>query len=211
MKKFSVLPYITRKSEFYILDIGCSDCSEGEELIENGIFLTGIDQDEETITKAKERLPQASFFVMNAADFRISSDKDDECNKIDGFDMVLLRRPDLILGSYNWRRIFKLFHKWLKYDGIVLITTPGKTEARLAQKWLKEDGKKEVSYEMKDYEDEKYIIVAKNLQEDDKSLSEINTASEDKKHTSSLVKDLLWKEDNTNTMVCDVKTGKCTF
>ncbi len=186
----AIFSHLPATRPLHLLDIGCSTCTEGQQLLDRGITLTGIDQDGATLDEVRARLPGATFLTMNAADLEAS----------ERFDFILLRLPDLVLGARNWRQVFRRLGRWLAPDGKVVITTPGRTEAGLAQYWLDQDGAKKVVQTMTNHEDERYMLLAEGLEE--------QQAEEDR--GTATIHNLMWSDDDGPAMACDVKTGTCS-
>ena len=67
----AIFSHLPATRPLHLLDIGCSTCTEGQQLLDRGITLTGIDQDGATLDEVRARLPGATFLTMNAADIRI--------------------------------------------------------------------------------------------------------------------------------------------
>lgn len=140
-----------------LLDIGCGDCEEGEALIDAGISLTGVDQDGETIEKVAERLPEGTFITADAEHWNPARE--------DGFDAILMRRPDLFHRSRSWEGVFSHLPSLLADDGIVIVTTIGEGEATFATKMLEKSAEKVRVTESKDGK-EGYVIMAEKLRSD---------------------------------------------
>jgi trans-aconitate methyltransferase len=173
-----------------LLDIGCGSCPEGEQFLENGISLTGIDQDGETIETVRQRLRQGRFVTADAACW---------LQKQEGkYAAILIRRPDVIFRSENWHTVFRLLPKVLRKNGRVVVTTPGESEARLCEKWLRETAGT-VNRITAGAAEEGFIMTA----EDFKPTITQETPQ------GSLIQRLSW-EDDQPYLVCDLRTGQCT-
>lgn len=213
-----------------LLDLGCSLCPEGEELLAAGVTLVGIDQDEETIRAVRRRLPQGRFLAMDAGDFRPR----------ERFSVVLLRRPDLLCGARSWRRVFACLPGWLAPGGAVLITTLGTAERDLALAWLREAGAERISCRESEEQSEPFLIRAEFPAQEREEEEKSETMTERKKTgvqeraaadrslvsaldrrgvglpgrgTESLIDALRWTGEGDSSlpaMVCDVRTGQCT-
>lgn len=173
-----------------LLDIGCGSCEEGEELLESGFLLTGIDQDGETIQRVRKRLPAGRFITEDAAHWLEIQD--------DAYDVILIRRPDLAHRPKNWHRIFQLLPTALKADGMVIATTPGEREMMICRKWLEESGGVIEAARLKQTEEE-FLVKAKNLVKSDT----------EKNPVEDLIRTLSWNDSRPH-MVCDLRTGRCT-
>lgn len=177
-----------------LLDIGCSDCREGEALLTAGVSLTGIDQDEVTIQAAQRRLPQATFRCADAADFN---------GHVEGrFEVVLIRRPDLFAQPDRWRRVVRRLPQLLTANGGLILTTISAAEATLAERWLLESGFVITSKEELTMTDETMIITA-SMDEKTDEKTEVKTEKGPFKPFKS------WDEGAT-VPVCDLTTGKCS-
>lgn len=172
-----------------LLDIGCGACIEGESIIAGGIALTGIDQDGETIREVRERLPEGNFITADAAHWLAETD---QC-----FDAVLVRRPDLMFRPENWHAVFQRLSGVLKEGGKVIVTTPGRSEAGIASKWLRESADTVRLTEINE-EEEGFLVSAEN----------IKAVKENENDRSRLIQDLSW--DDAPRMICDLRTGRCT-
>lgn len=173
-----------------LLDIGCGPCFEGEDLISRGIALTGIDQDEETVGRVQERLPEGRFITADAAVWLRETDS--------RYDAVLVRRPDLIFRSQNWHAVFQRIPLVLDPDGMVIVTTPGQSEAGMCEKWLRETADK-VSVSKIGHAEEAFLVKAEEIRKTDEKGNDMN----------SLIQSLSWEDDQPH-MVCDLRTGLCT-
>jgi SAM-dependent methyltransferase len=178
-----------------ILDIGCGPCLEGERILDKGISLTGIDQDEETIERVRERLPRGVFIAADAARWLEQAD-----GEKDKYDAVLLRRPDLIFRSENWYQVFRRLPKVIREGGRAVVTTPGESEARLCGKWLSETADA-VERSETGIDEEGFVVTAEDFVK--------NTGEEIDDARASLIRSLSWEDDRPG-LVCDVRTGKCT-
>lgn len=187
----TLLDYFPKKRPLKLLDIGCSDCTEGESLIRSGVILTGIDQDEETIQAVRVRLPEGRFLAMNAADYQTE----------ERFDVILLRRPDLILGFRSWKKVFSRLSDWLAAGGLILVTTPGDSEAKIALQLFSEVGTSGIELVSTEWEDEQYLLRAE-------APDSLASAVEIKRNP--LVDELMWTDDQP-AWVCDSKTGMCSL
>lgn len=173
-----------------LLDIGCGPCPEGEQLLAHGISLTGVDQDGETIAGDAERLPGGKFVTSDAAVWMAKADRQ--------YDAILIRRPDLIFRSENWHAVFRRIPGVLKRGGCVIVTTPGRSEAGMCVKWLREIAD-EVRLENTGESEEAFLVRAENFREMDQEDNDRNR----------LIQDLSWEDDRPH-MVCDLRTGLCT-
>ncbi len=187
----TLLDYIPKKRPLKLLDIGCSDCMEGEELIRSGVILTGIDQDEETMKAVRVRLSEGKFLTMNAADYQTP----------EFFDVILLRRPDLILGFRSWKKVFSRLSNWLTIGGLILVTTTGESEAKIALQLFSEIGTSGVELVSTEWENEQYLLRAE-------APDSLHSAVDSKRNL--LVDELMWTDDQP-AWVCDSKTGICSL
>ncbi|MGI6052867.1 MAG: class I SAM-dependent methyltransferase [Bilifractor sp.] len=194
-----------------VLDIGCGDCPEGEQFLSRGIRFTGVDQDEETIRKVQERLPEGAFIAADAVTWMGRTDS--------RFDAILIRRPNLIFQSANWHRIFSRIPFILKDHGIVIVTTPGRSESAMCAKWLREAGGK-VEVKETNIPEEGFLMKADDFhvnEEKEKNREnannienniEDNNDNNNENDRSQLIQALSW--DDQPHMVCDLRTGRCT-
>ena len=173
-----------------LLDIGCGLCEEGRDILAKGIRLTGIDQDGETIRKVQKRLPRGKFIIGDAA---YLPDRMQE-----KYDAVLIRRPDVIFSCQNWERVFQTLPAVLNQDGIVIVSTPGQSEARICADWLRKTFRSVHTAEIRQKEEE-YMIRAEDMKQ-------TSVHTDPKK---LLIQSLSWDENEPH-MVCDLRTGKCT-
>lgn len=173
-----------------LLDIGCGPCMEGDQILAKGIFLTGVDQDGETIQSVRKRLPQGEFITADAAFWLLKQNRK--------YDAVLLRRPDVIFRSANWHQVFRLLPAVLSVNSRVVVTTPGESEAGLCEKWLSETAAV-VKRVVTNMEEEKFIVTAENFQ----------NAGETENNLNNLIQSLSWEDDQPH-MVCDLRTGQCS-
>lgn len=173
-----------------LLDIGCGPCPEGEELLAHGIFLTGVDQDGETIREVQRRLPGGKFVTADAAVWLTETDRH--------YDAILIRRPDVIFRSENWHCVFRSIPFVLKRGGRVIVTTPGQSEAGVCVKWLSEIAD-QVRLSETGVSKEAFLVRAEDFMEMDKR-------EDDRRR---LIQNLSW-EDDRPPVVCDLRTGRCT-
>ena len=178
-----------------LLDVGGGLCQEGEQILARSIFLTGIDQDGETIRNVQKRLPQGKFAAAEAALWME--------NQHQKFDAILIRRPDVIFRSKNWRRIFRKLQTALSENGRVAVTTPGMSEAKLCERWL-QDMAVTVERSATGMAEEEFIVTAEDFRQPDRA-----DGTADNRQTS-LIQSLVWEDDQPH-MVCDLRTGKCTM
>ena len=173
-----------------VLDIGCGPCPEGEQFLAHGIHLTGVDQDGETIRNVQRRLPKGEFVTADAAIWLEATAR--------RYDAILIRRPDLIFRSRNWHAVFQKIPSVLKPGGSVIVTTPGRSEAGMCAKWLRELAD-QVHLSETGFSEEAFLVRAEDFKETDKK----------KNDRTRLIQDLSWEEDQP-AMVCDLRTGQCT-
>lgn len=173
-----------------LLDIGCGPCAEGEQLLAHGIFLTGVDQDEETIRSVRRHLPEGRFMTADAAVWL--------AEEVRQYDAILIRRPDLIFRSGNWHSVFRRIPFVLNQGGRVIVTTPGSGEAGICEKWLREIAEK-VCISETGISEEAFLVRAEDFRETDEK-------DRDRNH---LIQSLSWEDDQPH-MVCDLRTGICT-
>lgn len=173
-----------------VLDLGCGTCEEGQQILDAGMALTGVDQDSETIEKVRQKFPSGRFIAANAALWL--------SNRTEKYDAVLIRRPDVIFQNRNWKQVFAALPGVLHPDSIVLVTAPGCSEAEICQKWLAETAEKtELIHTGR--KDEAYMATAEKI----RKTEPVQTIQD------SLIRDLSWEDENRR-MVCDLLTGKCT-
>lgn len=191
---FDAVGYLSATRPLRLLDVGCSDCAEGESLIQNGIALTGIDLDEVTLRKTRSRLPLARFIGADAATFTLNSQTP--------FNAILIRRPDVLFQATRWQQVFKRLPDWLQKDGLVLITAPEQTEAAMVKNWLVNAGFKTVVLSQTGIADEQFLITAKEYEADKNRDADV---------PQPLPNVLMWSDETDGeAMVCDIKTGQCT-
>lgn len=179
-----------------VLDLGCGPCEEGDALLAAGARLTCVDQDGETNALVRERIPEAEVVTADAAQWLAAGRGP--------YDAVLVRRPDLFHRVRNWQQVFDLIPAVLAPGGRVVVTTPGRGEARLVERWLSGYSGTVTEIETGTAE-EGYAIVAENVRK-----VEAPDGSLRDNERASLVQSLMW-EDDEPAMVCDVRTGKCTM
>jgi trans-aconitate methyltransferase len=186
----SLLELLPSWNGLHVLDLGCSDCEEGEALLEAGALLTCVDQDGVTLAKTARRLPEATCVATDAARFSPASGE--------RFDVVLFRRPDVAIQNERWHAAFERIPEWIAKGGRVAVTTPGAMEARIARRWLEEIGARKIEEVSMDWQDERHALVAEGIEPRDGQV-----------RGQSLAEMLAWESDDV-PMVCDVRTGKCT-
>lgn len=103
-----------------ILDLGCG---MGEPIaqyfIQEGYQLTGVDGSEKLIDLAKQRLPEGQFLVGDMRTIALYQK----------FDCVVAWHSFFHLPQDDQRRMFETFKQYVKFDGILLLTTgPSKSE-----------------------------------------------------------------------------------
>jgi SAM-dependent methyltransferase len=187
----SVVDFLPRRRPLSVLDLGCSTCEEGEALLASGVRLTLVDRDAVTLAKTAERLAQATCVAADAA--RV------EFPDSERFDVILMRRPDVAVQQAGWHAAFRRLPEWLAQGGRVVVTTPGTFEARIVRAWLEELGAKRIEEHMIDRKDERCVIVAHGVRTEEKCSQQ-----------KSLAEALEW-DPGSPRMVCDVRTGICTF
>lgn len=166
-------------------------------MTEAGIHLTGVDQDEESIKLARARIPKARFSAANAEAW--------QPNDGEQFDVVLMRRPDLVLGSEGWKRTFQRLPHLVVQGATVLTTTPGRLEANLARRMLQEIGIEEPTMDELDFPDEKYLVTARINNHSEQA----HVAGGHNSAAHSLARALAWSDEPA--WVCDARTGVCTL
>jgi len=120
-----------------VLSVGCGTCEEGEALMEAlggvGVMeMVGVDLDEAAIREAQRRFPTGRFFCADAAHLPL------EWNNT--FDLVLVRRPDLLAQPQRWRMVFDCLPTLLAPGGRLLLTLVGGSEVGIGRRWLVEAG-----------------------------------------------------------------------
>lgn len=190
---FDAVRYLPEKRPLRLLDVGCSDCAEGESLLRSGVTLTGIDLDEVTLREVRLRLPEARFIGADAATFKVNGEV---C-----FDVVLMRRPDVLFQAQHWQKAFQKLPEWLQKDGTVWVTTPEQTEAAMAKNWLEKVGFQSVIVSETGIEDERFLIVETAYQPNE---------TETDNTPPPLPNVLMWSDETDDTsMACDIRTGQC--
>lgn len=192
-----IVELLPAKRPLSVLDLGCSTCMEAEALTEASIHLTGVDQDEESIRLARARVPKARFSTANAEVW--------QPNDGEQFDAVLMRRPDLVLGSEGWKRTFQRLPHLVVQGGTVLITTPGRLEATLARRMLQEIGVEGPTMNELDFPEEKYLVTVRINNHDEQA----RVAGGHSSAAHSLARELAWSDEPA--WVCDARTGVCTL
>ena len=206
MIEVDVIDLLPRRRPLSLLDVGCGPCEEGEALLGAGVELTGLDQDGETIQRARGRLGGARLIAADAAWWLARTHE--------RFDVVLMRRPDLFMRPQNWRQVFSAVQRAVAEDGEVIVTTPGEGEARLVRKWL-EEGFSEVELTRTDWREEGFIVSAREKREvDERPASEVQGLDVEAPGTpdgtmGGLAQSLAW-EDDEPVLICDLRTGVCT-
>ncbi len=117
-----------------LLDIGCGTAEEAGALIASGRVrdFLGVDLDEEAIVRARARWRGTRFVCADAARLRPEH--------VGLFDVILLRRPDLLAQPGRWRAVFARLPALLSSGGRVIVTVIDEGEALLARRWLEEAG-----------------------------------------------------------------------
>lgn len=105
-----VKPYI--KGD--VLDLGCGPATHLNIARDQIKTYYGIDYDEKLITKDKKMYPDAKFFVKDLDEDKLNLDKK--------FDAILM--VALIEHIFNQKFFFREVIKYLKPNGIIVITTP---------------------------------------------------------------------------------------
>jgi SAM-dependent methyltransferase len=95
-----------------LLEYGCGTGSGSELWIESGATVTGIDISPEGIKKAKERIPNADYFVMDAENTEFIEDS---------FDIVA---GTGILHHLNLSNSYRELSRIVKADGHIVFTEP---------------------------------------------------------------------------------------
>jgi SAM-dependent methyltransferase len=113
-----------------VLAIGCGDADEVGAWLATGRVreVVGVDLDEEAVQRARARWPQATFLCADAAQL-----PDDFWHR---FDVVLIRRPDLLAQPDRWRAVFAAIPSYLRPAGRVVVVVLGVAEEVLARRWL---------------------------------------------------------------------------
>ena len=179
--------YGGRDRDIALLDIGCGRCEEAAELLKHGVHLTGIDLDGKTLASLQKLYPDARFITGDAAQWLLMQDET--------FDVILIRRPDAAQRPRSWQQVFDHLAGALKQGGKVIVTSPGRQEIHMCQRWLEENGADTVMKKL-DLAEEGYLMKAENLK---KKSRQIN----------GLLKELAWNEEEVQ-FVCDLRTGRCT-
>jgi len=137
-----------------LLDIGCGIAEEAGELLSSGRIreFLGVDLDERAIAEARRRWPGARFEVADAAELAAEG--------VGRFEVILLRRPDLLAQPARWRRVFARLPDLLSPDGRVIVTLIAEGEARLARRWLEEAALRVLSVEPLPWPEERYLVWA---------------------------------------------------
>ena len=182
-----------------VLDLGCGPCEEGEALLAADVRLTCVDQDGETMALVRARIPGAEVVTADAAQWLAAGHGP--------YDAVLVRRPDLFHRVRNWRQVFDLVPAALAPGGRVVVTTPGRGEARLVERWLAGYAGT-VTVTRTNETEEGYAIMADDVRRVELPANATGADPRDDDR-ASLVRSLAWEGDEP-AMVCDVRTGKCT-
>lgn len=137
-----------------LLDIGCGAAEEAGELLASGKVadFLGVDLDERAIAEAQARWPQARFICEDAA--RLSPEA------VGRFEVILIRRPDLLAQPARWHQVFLRLPDLLRPGGRVIVTLIGEDEAALARRWLEEAGLRVLQIEDRSEPEERYWILA---------------------------------------------------
>ncbi len=117
-----------------ILEVGCGDADDIGDLWATGRVaeLTGVDLDETAVVRARARWPQARFLCADAAHLPETYRH--------RFDIVLIRRPDLLAQPGRWQRVFAVARAYLRPGGRVVAVVLGVAEAAVARRWLERSG-----------------------------------------------------------------------
>ncbi|GBD08331.1 27-O-demethylrifamycin SV methyltransferase [Candidatus Thermoflexus japonica] len=137
-----------------LLDIGCGTAEEAGELLASGKVadFLGVDLDERAIVEAQARWPEARFMCEDAV--RLSPEA------VGRFEVILIRRPDLLAQPARWHPVFLRLPVLLRPAGRVIVTLIGGGEAALAQRWLEEAGLRILQVEDRREPEERYWILA---------------------------------------------------
>lgn len=109
-----------------LISVGCSTADEADALTAAGWDVLGIDNDGPTIAAARDAHPHATFLTRDAAYFTPDAP----------VDVVLVRRPNLVEQSAQWREILSSAARWLTPTGTLVLTTPAHPEAAVARRML---------------------------------------------------------------------------
>lgn len=141
-----------------VLSVGCGTCEEGEALVQalggpQALQLVGVDLDETAIEEARRRLPIGTFLCADAA--RLPT------RWRGSFDLVLVRRPDLLAQPQRWREVLAALPGLLGPGGQLILTFAGHAEARVARHWLLDVGLKVLRERALETPEEPWLLVAR--------------------------------------------------
>jgi len=149
-----------------ILDLGCGVCYEGLVLSayfggkpygynSENVLIVGIDIDKKEIERAKreyERLdtktmkwvpmPNFKFICGDARNLKelINADQDLKELVSDGFDIVVVRHPNIAENSQIWEDILRKAYDLMKQDGLLIATSYIDFEHRMLESLLMKIG-----------------------------------------------------------------------
>lgn len=140
-----------------VLSVGCGTCPEAELLASalggpEALELMGIDLDEVAVQEARRRLPWAAFVCADAATPPVHWHR--------AFDLVLVRRPDLLAQPQRWQLVLRVLPALLTPEGRVALTCLGEGEAQLGRRWLAEAGFHILSEEPLQSPQEGWLLIA---------------------------------------------------
>jgi len=191
-----LIAYLPAQRPLALLDIGCGECLEGRALVEAGVRLTGIDQDEVAIREARRCLPEATFASGDATDPPVAW--------WGRFDAVLIRRPDLFAQPGRWQQVFAALPAYLTKSGTVIVTTVSAAEADLAERWLRESKILITTAEEAPIMDEARILVGYGVRE-------TPPAGPKPAQAAPRISIIKWDADDAALgPICDMETGLCT-
>ncbi|WP_448592294.1 class I SAM-dependent methyltransferase [Thermoflexus hugenholtzii] len=120
-----------------VLLIGCGEGEEAAALADRlggpeAVRMVGVDLDELALARAQARVPWARFRCADAATLPPGWEG--------GFDLIVIRRPDLLAQPSRWRAVFARLPGLLAADGRLICTTISAGEARWVRHELSEAG-----------------------------------------------------------------------
>jgi len=117
-----------------VLEVGCGTADDVGTLLASGRVAEyiGVDLDELAVVRARAQWPRATFLCADAAQLPEAYHR--------RFDLVLIRRPDMLAQPSRWRQVFAKVSAYLGDGGRVVVITLGQAEAAVARQWLEEAG-----------------------------------------------------------------------
>ncbi len=180
-------PWLPLTTPLRLVDIACGTAEEAGEMLVWGCFsnFLGVDLDETAVELARARWPRAAFLCADASNL--------PGPHRGGFDVALIRRPDLFAQPESWQRVFSTLPELLRPGGRLIATFVGEREADTVHAWLEKSGVRVIHTEELPSPDETRLLVAE--------------ATAPRPH--ELQFQMLDAPDDEEGMICDALTGEC--